>query len=68
MSLSEITARIRKAEDAAGRPTGSVALVAISKKQPDERVDAALGAGHRLFGENRVQEAQQRWSRARRGP
>ena len=62
MSLSEITARIRKAEDAAGRPAGSVALVAISKKQPDDRVDAALGAGHRLFGENRVQEAQQRWS------
>ena len=62
MSLSEITARIRKAEDAAGRPAGSVALVAISKKQPEERVDAALDAGHRLFGENRVQEAQQRWS------
>ena len=62
MSLSEITARIRKAEDAAGRPAGSVALVAVSKKQPDERVDTALGAGHRLFGENRVQEAQQRWS------
>ena len=62
MSLSEITARIRKAEDAAGRPAGSVALVAVSKKQPDERIDAALGEGHRLFGENRVQEAQQRWS------
>ena len=62
MSLSEITARIRKAEDAAGRPAGSVALVAVSKKQPDDRVDAALDAGHRLFGENRVQEAQQRWS------
>ena len=62
MSLSEITARIRKAEDAAGRPAGSVALVAVSKKQPDERIDAVLGAGHRLFGENRVQEAQQRWS------
>ena len=62
MSLSEITARIRRAEDAAGRPEGSVALVAISKKQPDGRVDAVLGEGHRLFGENRVQEAQQRWS------
>ena len=61
MSLSEITARIRRAEEAAGRPEGSVALVAISKKQPDERVDAVLGEGHRLFGENRVQEAQQRW-------
>ena len=37
-------------------------LVAVSKRQPDERIDAALAAGHRIFGENRVQEAQQRWS------
>jgi len=40
------------------RPT----LVAVSKRQPDDRIDAALAAGHRVFGENRVQEAQQRWS------
>ena len=38
------------------------ALVAVSKRQPDDRVEAALAAGHRLFGENRVQEAQARWS------
>ena len=37
-------------------------LVAVSKRQPDDRIDAALAAGHRVFGENRVQEAQQRWS------
>ena len=37
-------------------------LVAVSKRQPNERIDAALAAGHRLFGENRVQEAQQRWT------
>ena len=41
-------------------------LVAVSKRQPDDRIDAALAAGHRLFGENRVQEAQQRWTERRR--
>lgn len=41
------------------------ALVAVSKRQPDDRIDAALAAGHRVFGENRVQEAQQRWSARR---
>ena len=43
------------------RPT----LVAVSKRQPDDRIDAALAAGHRVFGENRVQEAQQRWQSRR---
>ena len=37
-------------------------LVAVSKRQPDDRIDAALAAGHRVFGENRVQEAQGRWT------
>ena len=40
-------------------------LVAVSKKQPEERIDAALHAGHRVFGENRVQEAQSRWAERR---
>ncbi|MCR9078716.1 MAG: YggS family pyridoxal phosphate-dependent enzyme [Hyphomonadaceae bacterium] len=39
-----------------------VTLVAASKRQPDDRIDAALEAGQRVFGENRVQEAQQRWA------
>ena len=39
-----------------------VTLVAVSKRQPDERIDAALVAGQRVFGENRVQEAQSRWA------
>ena len=38
-----------------------VRLVAVSKQQPDERVEAALAAGHRIFGENRVAEAATRW-------
>ena len=44
----------------AGR--AGVELVAVSKVQPEERVDAMLQAGHRVFGENRVQEAQMRWT------
>lgn len=61
MSLEEIKARIAKAEAAAGRPAGSVALIAVSKKQPNERVEAVLEEGHRVFGENRVQEAVGKW-------
>lgn len=38
-----------------------VCLVAASKRQPDDRIDAALAAGQRVFGENRVQEAETRW-------
>ena len=44
-----------------GRPAGDIQLVAVSKMQPEARVQEALAAGHRLFGENRVQEAQRRW-------
>lgn len=36
-------------------------LVAVSKVQPDDRIEAALAAGQTIFGENRVQEAQTRW-------
>ena len=61
MSLSEIIARIHAAEKRAERPTGSVRLIAVSKMQPNERVEAVLQQGHRLFGENRVQEAAGKW-------
>ena len=57
---------ISAATERAGRRDADVTLVAISKSQPDERIAAALAAGHRVFGENRVQEAQAHWS-ARRG-
>ncbi len=63
---SRILARIDAAAQAAGRPPGAVQLVAVSKQQPEARVEAILAAGQRLFGENRVQEAQTRW-RERRG-
>ena len=64
--LDTIRARLRDAEAKAGRPEGSVELIAVSKVQPEPRVDAVLQAGHRVFGENRVQEAQTRWE-PRRG-
>jgi pyridoxal phosphate enzyme (YggS family) len=57
--------QIAEAAGAAGRDPASIALVAVSKQQPDAKVDAALAAGHRLFGENRVQEARTRWSARR---
>ncbi|MAZ22180.1 YggS family pyridoxal phosphate-dependent enzyme [Roseovarius sp.] len=61
MSLSEITEAIAKAEKDAGRAPGSVSLIAVSKKQPDARVQEVLDEGHRVFGENRVQEAAGKW-------
>jgi len=61
MSLTDILARIAAAEVAAGRAAGSVRLIAVSKVQPLDRVEAVLAAGHRLFGENYVQEAQGKW-------
>ncbi|GLP87392.1 YggS family pyridoxal phosphate-dependent enzyme [Tritonibacter mobilis] len=61
MSLSEIKSRIAAAETAAGRAPGSAELIAVSKVQPNERVEAVLEEGHRIFGENRVQEAAGKW-------
>ena len=61
MGLEDIRARIAKAEAEAGRDPGSVTLIAVSKVQPPERVEAVLQQGHRCFGENRVQEAAGKW-------
>ena len=60
-NLAAVRARIEAAARAAGRPPGSVELVAVSKTHPAQRVREALAAGHRLFGENRVQEAQAKY-------
>lgn len=62
MPLEDIRSRIAAAEARAGRAPGAVALVAVSKVQPPDRVRAVLDAGQRLFGENRVQEAEERWT------
>jgi pyridoxal phosphate enzyme (YggS family) len=61
MGLRDVTAKLRAAEAASGREAGSVELVAVSKVQPLERVEAVLAEGHRVFGENRVQEAAGKW-------
>ncbi|WP_054008348.1 YggS family pyridoxal phosphate-dependent enzyme [Cypionkella psychrotolerans] len=61
MALQVILARVRAAEAAAGRVPRSVQLIAVSKVQPDARVRDVLAEGHRLFGENYVQEAQAKW-------
>jgi len=61
MSLADIKTRLRQAEKSAGRPVGAVSLIAVSKVQPDARVEDVLNQGQRLFGENRVQEAAGKW-------
>lgn len=61
MSLPAITDRIAAACARAGRSPAEVTLIAVSKVQPAERVETVLAAGHRVFGENRVQEAESKW-------
>lgn len=61
MSLTDITTRLQAALAAAGRPKDGASLIAVSKVQPDARVEAVLKEGHRVFGENRVQEAAGKW-------
>ena len=61
MSLSEISTRIQKAAESAGREFADINLIAVSKVQPNERVESVLQEGHRVFGENRVQEAASKW-------
>ena len=60
-NLSTIGARMAGAAEAAGRAPDSITLVAISKAHPASAAHQALIAGHRVFGENRVQEAEEKW-------
>ena len=63
-NLDSIRYKIAAAEQAYKTQTGldrPITLVAVSKRQSDDRIDAALAAGQNVFGENRVQEAQGRW-------
>lgn len=72
-AFDPVTARRRildamaEAARAAGRDPAAITLTAVSKRQPLERVTALLAAGQRVFGENRVQEAQDRWAERRAG-
>lgn len=65
-NLAAVTANIKEIKRQSAPPAGSVSLVAVSKTHPKEAVQAALEAGHRVFGENRVQEATQKYSGLRR--
>ena len=57
----EVNNKIREAAKIAGREPDQVELIAVSKQQPEARSESALNEGFRVFGENRVQEAQARW-------
>lgn len=57
-----ILSRIAAAAKSAGRAPAEITLVAVSKTQPEARIEAVLGTGQRVFGENRVQEAEERWA------
>lgn len=61
MGLTDITTRVAAALAKAGRAPDAVRLIAVSKIQPLDRVQAVLAEGHRCFGENYVQEAAAKW-------
>ncbi|MHA6316279.1 YggS family pyridoxal phosphate-dependent enzyme [Altererythrobacter sp. CAU 1778] len=63
--LSDIDARIAKACQIARRETGEVTLIAISKTHDADAIVPLIEAGQRVFGENRVQEAQGKWPQLR---
>lgn len=60
-NLTEVRAHLDKALARAGREAGSVNLMAVSKRVPADIIREALAAGHRLFGENKIQEAENKW-------
>lgn len=59
--LSDIHARIARAAGLARRKAEDVTLVAVSKTHPAEGIRPLIEAGQRVFGENRVQEAESKW-------
>lgn len=65
-NFADIQKQIRKAERMAGREEGVTNLVAVTKTQSIEAIGSALVIGHRLFGENKVQEAQDHWTDLKR--
>lgn len=65
MSLSEIKTAIIAEEARTNRVADTTTLIAVSKVQPVERVVAVLEQGHRVFGENKVQEAAGKWPELR---
>ncbi|WP_157018385.1 YggS family pyridoxal phosphate-dependent enzyme [Mesorhizobium xinjiangense] len=65
--LNEVKRRIAAAETEAGRPSGAVTLVAVSKTFDADTIRPVIEAGQRVFGENRVQEALSKWPALKEG-
>lgn len=61
-NFAAVRKQISKSEKLSGREEGVVHLIAVSKMQPRAAIEEALAAGHRMFGENKVQEAQEHWA------
>ena len=61
MSLEDIKKRIHQTEVNFSRSVGETKLIAVSKVQPNNRIKSVLDQGHRIFGENRIQEAKSKW-------
>lgn len=66
-NLRAVRAQIDDAAKDAGRDASEVTLVAVSKTKPAALIARAIDAGHRIFGENRVQEAEHKWPALRDG-
>ncbi|RVM37156.1 YggS family pyridoxal phosphate-dependent enzyme [Sinorhizobium meliloti] len=64
--LNEVLSRIRASEKSGNRPENAVSLVAVSKTFDAETIRPVIEAGQRVFGENRVQEAQAKWPALKR--
>ena len=64
-NLAAVTAEVQDAARAAGRGGGEITLIAVSKGHPASRILPALAAGHTTYGENRVQEASEKWQALR---
>ena len=61
-AFTGIKTKIDRAAYDCNRSAKQITLIAVSKQQQEDRIVASLATGHRVFGENRVQEAQKRWS------
>jgi len=64
-NLAAVKSEIAEARREAGLTGPGPDIVAVAKRQPPDRLRAALAAGHRVFGENRVEEADAKWPRLR---
>jgi len=65
-NLAKVQTAIALSNLDSGRSKNSVTLIGVSKQQPNDRIEAVLSAGLRVFGENRVQEAERRWTKRRK--